>query len=125
MAIVRALAMEPDVMLFDEPTSALDPEMVGEVLAVIKELVKTGMTTVIVTHEMGFAREIPTGCSLWTAESSPRRGRRRRFSAILRIQNQGVPGEGALLRGAFKRGFLRRRFAAQNRTAGNGCRKGG
>ena len=58
LAIVRALVMEPDVMLFDEPTSALDPEMVGEVLAVIKELVKTGMTTVIVTHEMGFAREI-------------------------------------------------------------------
>ena len=58
LAIVRALAMEPDVMPFDEPTSALDPEMVGEVLAVIKELVKTGMTTVIVTHEMGFAREI-------------------------------------------------------------------
>ena len=60
LAIVRALAMEPDVMLFDEPTSALDPEMVGEVLAVIKELVKTGMTTVIVTHEMGFAREVGT-----------------------------------------------------------------
>ncbi len=58
LAIVRALAMEPDVMLFDEPTSALDPEMVGEVLVVIKELVKTGMTTVIVTHEMGFAKEI-------------------------------------------------------------------
>ena len=58
LAIVRALAMEPDVMLFDEPTSALDPEMVGEVLEVIKSLVKEGMTTVIVTHEMGFAREI-------------------------------------------------------------------
>ena len=58
LAIVRALAMEPDVMLFDEPTSALDPEMGGEVLNVIKELVKTGMTTVIVTHEMGFAREV-------------------------------------------------------------------
>lgn len=58
LAIIRALAMEPDVMLFDEPTSALDPEMVGEVLTVIKELVKTGMTTVIVTHEMGFAREV-------------------------------------------------------------------
>ena len=58
LAIVRALAMEPDVMLFDEPTSALDPEMVGEVLNVIRELVSTGMTTVIVTHEMGFAREI-------------------------------------------------------------------
>lgn len=58
LAIVRALAMEPEVMLFDEPTSALDPEMVGEVLSVIKNLVKGGMTTVIVTHEMGFAREV-------------------------------------------------------------------
>ena len=58
LAIVRALAMEPDVMLFDEPTSALDPEMVGEVLDVIKDLVKEGMTSVIVTHEMGFAREV-------------------------------------------------------------------
>ena len=58
LAIVRALAMEPNVMLFDEPTSALDPEMVGEVLDVIKQLVKAGMTTVIVTHEMGFAREV-------------------------------------------------------------------
>ena len=58
VAIVRALAMEPDVMLFDEPTSALDPEMVGEVLDVIKTLVSAGMTTVIVTHEMGFAREV-------------------------------------------------------------------
>lgn len=58
LAIVRALAMEPDVMLFDEPTSALDPEMVGEVLQVIKDLVKDGMTTVIVTHEMGFARDV-------------------------------------------------------------------
>ena len=58
VAIVRALAMEPDVMLFDEPTSALDPEMVGEVLNVIKQLVKTGMTSVIVTHEMGFAKEV-------------------------------------------------------------------
>ena len=58
LAIVRALAMEPDVMLFDEPTSALDPEMVGEVLDVIKGLVDSGMTSVIVTHEMGFAREV-------------------------------------------------------------------
>ena len=58
LAIVRALAMEPEVMLFDEPTSALDPEMVGEVLDVIKGLVKSGMTTVIVTHEMRFAREV-------------------------------------------------------------------
>ena len=58
IAIVRALAMEPDVMLFDEPTSALDPEMVGEVLNVMKDLAKDGMTMVVVTHEMGFAREV-------------------------------------------------------------------
>ena len=58
VAIVRALAMNPDVMLFDEPTSALDPEMVGEVLEVMKELAKEGMTMVVVTHEMGFAREV-------------------------------------------------------------------
>ena len=58
VAIMRALAMNPEVMLFDEPTSALDPEMVGEVLSVIKDLVKSGMTSVIVTHEMGFAREV-------------------------------------------------------------------
>lgn len=58
IAIVRALAMQPDVMLFDEPTSALDPEMVGEVLNVMKDLAKDGMTMVVVTHEMGFAREV-------------------------------------------------------------------
>ena len=58
VAIVRALAMEPEVMLFDEPTSALDPEMVGEVLDVMKELAEEGMTMVVVTHEMGFAREV-------------------------------------------------------------------
>ena len=58
VAIVRALMMEPEVMLFDEPTSALDPEMVGEVLEVMKELAQTGMTMVVVTHEMGFAREV-------------------------------------------------------------------
>ncbi len=58
VAIVRALAMEPDVMLFDEPTSALDPEMVGEVLAVMKDLADSGMTMVVVTHEMSFAREV-------------------------------------------------------------------
>ena len=58
IAIVRTLCMEPDVMLFDEPTSALDPEMVGEVLDVMKELAKVGMTMVVVTHEMGFAREV-------------------------------------------------------------------
>ena len=58
VAIVRALAMNPDVMLFDEPTSALDPEMVGEVLEVMKQLAREGMTMVVVTHEMGFAREV-------------------------------------------------------------------
>ena len=58
VAIVRALCMEPDVMLFDEPTSALDPEMVGEVLEVMKDLARSGMTMVTVTHEMGFAREV-------------------------------------------------------------------
>ncbi len=60
IAIVRALAMNPDVMLFDEPTSALDPEMVGEVLELMKELADDGMTMVVVTHEMGFAREVAT-----------------------------------------------------------------
>ena len=60
IAIVRSLAMSPKVMLFDEPTSALDPEMVGEVLEVMKELAETGMTMVVVTHEMGFAREVGT-----------------------------------------------------------------
>ena len=60
IAIVRSLAMNPDVMLFDEPTSALDPEMVGEVLELMKELAEDGMTMVVVTHEMGFAREVAT-----------------------------------------------------------------
>ena len=60
IAIARALAMNPDVMLFDEPTSALDPEMVGEVLEIMKELADDGMTMVVVTHEMGFAREVAT-----------------------------------------------------------------
>ena len=60
VAIARALAMEPEIMLFDEPTSALDPEMVGEVLDVMKTLAKEGMTMVCVTHEMGFAREVAT-----------------------------------------------------------------
>ena len=62
VAIIRALAMNPDVMLFDEPTSALDPEMVGEVLEVMRELAADGMTMVVVTHEMGFAKEVGTRC---------------------------------------------------------------
>ena len=60
IAIVRSLAMNPDVMLFDEPTSALDPEMVGEVLELMKQLAHDGMTMVVVTHEMGFAKEVAT-----------------------------------------------------------------
>ncbi len=67
VAIVRALMMEPEVMLFDEPTSALDPEMVGEVLEVMKELAATGMTMVVVTHEMGFAKEVGN-CVLFMAD---------------------------------------------------------
>ena len=78
LAIVRALAMEPDVMLFDEPTSALDPEMVGEVLDVIKGLVSTGMTSVIVTHEMRFAKEVSDRV-LFMAEGN--------------ILEQGAPGD--------------------------------
>lgn len=78
VAIVRALAMEPDVMLFDEPTSALDPEMVGEVLDVMKELAREGMTMVCVTHEMGFAREV---------------GNRVLFMADGQLVEQGTPDQ--------------------------------
>ena len=78
VAIVRALAMEPEVMLFDEPTSALDPEMVGEVLDVMKELAPEGMTMVVVTHEMGFAREV---------------GSRVLFMADGKLLEQGTPKE--------------------------------
>ena len=84
IAIVRALAMKPKVMLFDEPTSALDPEMVGEVLEVMKELADEGMTMVVVTHEMGFAREVaPESCS-WTAATSWSRTSPTPFSPIRR-----------------------------------------
>ena len=78
IAIVRALMMEPEVMLFDEPTSALDPEMVGEVLEVMKELARGGMTMVVVTHEMGFAREV---------------GNRVLFMADGQLVEQGTPEE--------------------------------
>jgi len=78
IAIVRALMMEPEVMLFDEPTSALDPEMVGEVLEVMKELARGGMTMVVVTHEMGFAREV---------------GNRVLFMADGKLVEQGTPEE--------------------------------
>ena len=83
LSIVRALAMHPEVMLFDEPTSALDPEMVKEVLNVISGLAKSGMTIVIVTHEMGFARSISDReCSLSATESSRRRGIPTPFSPV-------------------------------------------
>ena len=78
VAIVRALMMEPEVMLFDEPTSALDPEMVGEVLEVMKELARDGMTMVVVTHEMGFAKEV---------------GNRVLFMADGQLLEQGTPEE--------------------------------
>lgn len=78
IAIARALAMEPDVMLFDEPTSALDPEMVGEVLSVMNDLAKEGMTMVVVTHEMGFAREVAD--EIW-------------FMADGYLQEKGTPEE--------------------------------
>ena len=78
IAIVRALMMEPEVMLFDEPTSALDPEMVGEVLEVMKELARDGMTMVVVTHEMGFAREV---------------GNRVLFMADGKLLEEGTPEE--------------------------------
>ena len=78
IAIVRAMAMEPDVMLFDEPTSALDPEMVGEVLSVIQDLAKEGVTMVVVTHEMGFARNVSNHVM---------------FLHQGRVEEQGPPGE--------------------------------
>lgn len=84
IAIVRALAMNPDVLLFDEPTSALDPEMVGEVLDVMKELAKAGMTMVVVTHEIGFARKLQPMLYLLTTVLSKKRTIRRSSSIIRR-----------------------------------------
>ena len=84
IAIVRALAMNPDVMLFDEPTSALDPEMVGEVLEVMKELADDGMTMVVVTHEMGFAREVATRVLFMDERQYRGAERRRRSSSQIR-----------------------------------------
>ena len=82
IAIARALAMNPDVMLFDEPTSALDPEMVGEVLEIMKELAESGMTMVVVTHEMGLPERWQPASSLSTREIFRRRIRRRNSSQI-------------------------------------------
>ncbi len=81
VAIARALAMEPKLMLFDEPTSALDPELVGEVLDVMQKLAAEGMTMIVVTHEMGFAREVADRWCSWTAASSWRAGTPARCSA--------------------------------------------
>ena len=80
IAIARALAMNPDVMLFDEPTSALDPEMVGEVLEIMKELADEGMTMVVVTHEMGFAREVGTRVLFMDGGTSSSKMSRMNFS---------------------------------------------
>ncbi len=77
IAIVRALAMDPDVILFDEPTSALDPEMVGEVLELMKQLASEGMTMVVVTHEMGFAKEVASELYLSTRELLKKSGSER------------------------------------------------
>ena len=77
VAIARALAMKPEIMLFDEPTSALDPELVGEVLNVMLDLAKEGMTMVVVTHEIGFAREVADRSSSWTVAWSSNRADRR------------------------------------------------
>ena len=99
LAIVRALAMEPEVMLFDEPTSALDPEMVGEVLDVIKGLVNTGMTTVIVTHEMGFAREVSDRVFFMDGGVIAEKGTPSEiFGASAERQDEGVLRKGALLK---------------------------
>ena len=87
IAIARSLAMNPDVMLFDEPTSALDPEMVGEVLELMKELAKSGMTMVVVTHEMGFAREVATRVLFIDDAKFRNRMRRRSFLKIRRIRD--------------------------------------
>lgn len=87
IAIVRALCMKPDVMLFDEPTSALDPEMVGEVLSVMRDLAEEKMTMVVVTHEMGFAREVATALCLWMEETLRRRMNRRNSLNIRRVRD--------------------------------------
>ena len=128
IAIVRALAMKPKVMLFDEPTSALDPEMVGEVLEVMKELADEGMTMVVVTHEMGFAREVGTrvlfmdgGHILEQNEphaffANPKEERTKEFlSKVLGCRNKkGTPRRGVPL--SCLRGLIRRR-SYSNRPA--------
>ena len=99
MAIARALSMDPDMMLFDEPTSALDPELVGDVLAVMKDLASEGMTMMVVTHEMGFAREVGDKLvfmdgGVIVEEGIPTRGARRPPARA----HPGVPLQGPLSR---------------------------
>lgn len=88
VAIARSLALSPEVMLFDEPTSALDPEMVGEVLEVMKQLAQEGMTMVVVTHEMGFAREVANRVFSWMVEESLKKEHQNRFLTIHRKSEQ-------------------------------------
>lgn len=88
VAIARSLCMNPEVLLFDEPTSALDPEMVGEVLNVMKDLARTGLTMIIVTHEMAFARVFLQELFSWTQDMWQRMQHRQSCLQILRIQEQ-------------------------------------
>jgi len=91
VAIARSLCMNPKVMLFDEPTSALDPEMIKEVLDVMIDLAKEGMTMIVVTHEMGFARAWPTGFCSWTTGRSWKETRLRTSRSSAARENQAVP----------------------------------
>ena len=90
VAIARALAMEPALMLFDEPTSALDPETIGEVLSVMKALADEGMTMLVVTHEMDFARRVADRVIVFDAAASSRKGRRARSSRRPRSRARGI-----------------------------------
>lgn len=90
IAIARALAMNPEIMLFDEPTSALDPEMVGEVLSIMKELAASGMTMIVVTHEMGFAKKYQTGVCLLTKAASRKKMNLRHSLNSLRVKDSGI-----------------------------------
>lgn len=93
VAIARAMAMNPDVMLFDEPTSALDPEMVGEVLGIIKELAESGMTMLIVTHEMGFAKEVANRCMFFADTKIMEENTPKSFLKILRHHDYRISSQ--------------------------------
>ena len=103
MAIARALAMKPKLMLFDEPTSALDPELVGEVLEVMKQLAREGMTMVVVTHEIGFAKEVADGVALMDGGVIVEMGPPNEVLVeSARGAHQALPLEGAVLGGRFR-----------------------